>query len=47
MTRGAEMTESRPSRGRLKAEPIESSRPEGTWGSQQTESRDFQRYLQP
>ena len=41
------MTESRPSRGCLGAETIESSRSQGTWAAELPESRVSQRYLGP
>ena len=47
MTLRPEMTESRPSRGCLGAETIESSRFQGTWGAKLIESRESERYLDP
>ena len=47
ISRGSEMTESRPSRGCLGAETIESSRSQGTWAAELPESRVSQRYLGP
>ena len=47
ISRGSEMTESRPSRGCLGAETIESSRSQGTWGAERIESRESERYLEP
>ena len=47
MTRGPEMTESRPSRGYLGTETIESSRFQGTWGAELIESHESERYLEP
>ena len=47
ISRGSEMTDSRPSRGCLGAETNESSRSQGTWGAKLIECRESERYMEP